>query len=61
MERQSLRFIGFFFPQNNLLQRFSEMFPDPSSATDLDCWQRFEEANPFAFASMYQFWCQKPF
>jgi hypothetical protein len=26
---------------------------------DLDKWQAYEEANPNAFAGMYQFWCQK--
>ena len=26
---------------------------------DLDRWQAYEEANPDAFARMYQFWCQK--
>ena len=26
---------------------------------DLDRWQAYEEANPRAFAGMYQFWCQK--
>lgn len=60
LDGHSLRFIGFYFPRKATARHFVEMFPDPSSATDLDCWQKFEEANPSAFSSMYQFWCQKP-
>ena len=60
LERQSLRFIGFFFPKAEQVERFAKMFPNPAAATDLDCWQQFEEAHPYSFVSMYQFWCQKP-
>lgn len=60
LDRQSLRFIGFFFSEGDHVTRFREMFSDPAAAYDLDCWQQFEEANPATFAGMYQFWCQKP-
>jgi len=60
LARQSLRFIGFFFPEGSRIDGFCDMFPSPGSAGDLDCWQEFEEANPSTFHGMYQFWCQKP-
>lgn len=37
--------------------RFAAAFPDRDPATDLDAWDRFEEANPDTFRNMYLFWC----
>lgn len=39
------------------LARFTAMFPDGASGTRLDAWDRFEEAYPDTFKSMYFFWC----
>jgi SAM-dependent methyltransferase len=40
-----------------MLDRFRAMFPEISARSDLDAWNRFEEAYPQAFKGMYQFWC----
>ena len=51
-----LKFCGF---ETNILKDFLVTNPGPDSPYDLDKWQAYEETNPSAFRSMYQFWCQK--
>lgn len=56
LDQLGLRFLGF---QCDLQIRghFRAMFPEKNALTDLALWDRFEEANPDTFTSMYQFWC----
>jgi SAM-dependent methyltransferase len=60
IERLSLRFLGFEIEEPSVKRRYGEQFPADREMTDLACWESFEQANPDAFAGMYQFWCEKP-
>jgi SAM-dependent methyltransferase/tetratricopeptide (TPR) repeat protein len=51
---QRLSFRGFDIGAENLA-RFQQQFPDPAALVDLDCWERFEAANPRAFIQSYLF------
>ena len=51
-----LKFCGFEADKNSHFKRTNTGADDPY---DLGKWQAYEEANPNAFAGMYQFWCQK--
>ena len=48
LDKLGLKFCGF--------EQINKNTDDPY---DLNKWQAYEEANPSAFAGMYQFWCQK--
>jgi hypothetical protein len=56
---QRLSFLGFDIDSDNLA-RFQQQFPDPAALVDLDCWERFEAANPRAFIQTYLFYVQSP-
>ncbi len=56
---QRLSFLGFDIEPDNLA-RFQQQFPDPAALVDLDCWERFEAANPRAFIQTYLFYVQSP-
>jgi SAM-dependent methyltransferase len=56
LDQLNLRFIGFLCDVQ-LLSHFRSMFPGDDALTDLALWDRFEEATPDTFRSMYQFWC----
>jgi SAM-dependent methyltransferase/TPR repeat protein len=56
---QRLSFLGFDIDPDNLA-RFQQQFPDPAALVDLDCWERFEAANPRAFIQTYLFYVQSP-
>jgi SAM-dependent methyltransferase/tetratricopeptide (TPR) repeat protein len=56
---QHLSFLGFDIDPENLA-RFQQQFPDPAALVDLDCWERFEAANPRAFIQTYLFYVQSP-
>lgn len=58
MEEFSLDFIGFFL-RPNIIQQYSERFPDDRSKANLDYWYLFEAENPDTFTGMYQFMVQK--
>jgi len=53
-----LDFLGFDIGPN-LLTRYRAKFSDDLAATDLESWHAFEQANPWTFGGMYQFWVQK--
>ena len=57
LNKLGLKFCGFESKQ------IGSHFTQPNKALDdlydLGKWQAYEEANPRAFAGMYQFWCQK--
>ena len=52
-----LQFCGFESPK--IVAHFKKYNTNQNDSFDLDKWQAYEEANPNAFAGMYQFWCQK--
>jgi len=53
-----LKFCG--FENQDIVSRFKEFHGEEVDICDLVLWHEFEESNPRAFTSMYQFWCQKP-
>jgi tetratricopeptide (TPR) repeat protein/SAM-dependent methyltransferase len=57
-EQHDLRFIGFDV-QQVVRQAYAQYFPEDPAFTNLDNWHVFEQANPWLFLSMYQFWVQK--
>jgi SAM-dependent methyltransferase len=59
LEASQLNFLGFESTPDVRCQ-FAQRYPWPGALTDLDCWQSFEEAYPWTFATMYTFWIQKP-
>ena len=59
LRRHDLAFIGFELPpQSSASYRFR--FPEDRRMANLAYWDVFEKENPATFASMYQFWVQKP-
>ena len=52
-----LKFCG--FEADNIVSHFKQTNTGADDPYDLEKWQAYEEANPRAFAGMYQFWCQK--
>jgi len=56
LEQLGMRFLGFDCALVTLVQ-FDTMFGAGADRTDLQLWDRFENANPHAFRNMYQFWC----
>jgi 2-polyprenyl-3-methyl-5-hydroxy-6-metoxy-1,4-benzoquinol methylase len=57
LDEAGLTFLGFELDQS-LLAQYSARFPEDRTRTDLARWHRFEEANPWTFGGMYQFWVQ---
>ena len=52
-----LKFCG--FESSKIVSRFKLTNKQKEDLYNLDKWQAYEEANPIAFAEMYQLWCQK--
>ena len=59
LEDLSLTFVGFEIAAPQVKQRYRESCPKDTNLTDLEAWHRFEQLNPYTFAGMYVFWCQK--
>ena len=57
LDKLGLMFCGFNTRQ--IVFDFTQTTRDRDDLYDLDKWQAYEQANPLAFAGMYQFWCQK--
>ena len=57
LSKLGLKFCG--FESSNIVPHFKLTNKNKEDPYDLDKWQVYEEANPEAFARMYQFWCQK--
>ena len=55
-----LSFEGFDI-SSEVLAKYRAIFRDDRNATNLDFWKRFETQYPDTFASMYIFWCRKPY
>ena len=47
------------FINKDAISNFRKLHGEEADIYDLSLWHRYEESNPRAFASMYQFWCQK--
>ncbi|MDC3129147.1 hypothetical protein OA846_06545, partial [Paracoccaceae bacterium] len=52
-----LKFCG--IESDEIVSQFKQNYIHKEDRYDLNKWQAYEEANPRAFAGMYQFWCQK--
>lgn len=59
LDELNLEFLGFDFPTLQPVERYREAFPSDPNATSLDNWHAYETANPYLFASMYQFWVRR--
>ena len=57
LDELNLKFCG--FTTKNTISNFRRFHGKNSDIYDLSLWRQYEESNPQAFASMYQFWCQK--
>ena len=57
LDKLGLKFCG--FESSKIVSNFKQTNKNKNDPYDLDKWQAYEEANPTAFAGMYQFWCQK--
>ena len=57
LNKLGLKFCG--FESSKIVSHFKLTNKDKEDPYDLDKWEVYEEANPIAFAGMYQFWCQK--
>ena len=57
LSKLGLKFCG--FESDKIVSHFKQTNTGADDPYKLDKWQAYEEANPSAFAGMYQFWCQK--
>ena len=57
LDELGLKFCG--FEDKHAILSFREFHGREADIYDLALWHQYEESNPRAFASMYQFWCQK--
>jgi len=57
LSKLGLKFCG--FEADQIVSHFKQTNTGAEDPYDLEKWQSYEEANPRAFAGMYQFWCQK--
>ncbi len=59
LDTLDLEFLGFENDSPGFWQRYREFAPEDLAATDLDAWDRLEQAHPETFGGMYQFWCRR--
>jgi tetratricopeptide (TPR) repeat protein/2-polyprenyl-3-methyl-5-hydroxy-6-metoxy-1,4-benzoquinol methylase len=59
LQEEGLQFLGFDV-DDTVIGKYRTRFPG-ADVTDLDHWHIFETENPNTFASMYQFYVQKPY
>lgn len=57
LQNLGLKFCG--FEGAELISKFKQFNGNEANIYDLDKWQAYEQANPYAFIEMYRFWCQK--
>jgi tetratricopeptide (TPR) repeat protein/SAM-dependent methyltransferase len=55
-----LDFLGFAFPEPQVLRRYRAAFPDDPTAVSLANWQKLEDEDPALFANTYPFWLRRP-
>jgi tetratricopeptide (TPR) repeat protein len=57
LDELGLKFCGFV--TKDFISNFRKFHGEDADIYDLALWHQYEESNPRAFPSMYQFWCQK--
>ncbi|MBN8521048.1 MAG: methyltransferase domain-containing protein [Alphaproteobacteria bacterium] len=57
LNRHNLTFLGFREQAKALQEKYISLYPDDPRMTNLDNWEKFEQAFPLTFANMYQFVC----
>ena len=57
LQNLGLKFCG--FEEAEIISKFKQFNGNEANIYDLDNWQAYEQANPYAFIGMYRFWCQK--
>lgn len=57
LQELGLKFCG--FEADDIISDFKVVNINIDDIYDLDKWQAYEQANPYAFIGMYRFWCQK--
>ena len=57
LNKLGLKFCG--FETKEIGAHFKQTDRNNRDPYDLDNWHAYEQANPRAFAGMYQFWCEK--
>ena len=55
----NLQFLGFYFNNKDIKERYKKKFPKDKKCNSLDNWHQFETNNPDIFIEMYQFWVKK--
>jgi len=55
----NLEFLGFYFNNKDIKERYKKKFPKDKKCNSLDNWHQFESNNPNIFVEMYQFWVKK--
>ncbi len=58
LAQNNLAFKEFYLPKSTL-EKYSKMFPQDVSKTNLTHWKKFEERHQDSFKEMYRFWCIK--
>jgi SAM-dependent methyltransferase len=59
LDALGLEFRGFMQPRL-IGSQYWTAFPPGEKRRDLDAWWSFEQANPDAFADLYEIWCRRP-
>lgn len=54
-----LEFLGFELTEPGVAQRYRAGFPQNTSLTNLELWDKFEADNPMTFRNIYRFWVRK--
>jgi len=57
LDELGLKFCG--FTTKDAISNFMGFHGKDADIYDLALWHQYEKSNPWAFAAMYQFWCQK--
>jgi len=57
LDELGLKFCG--FKNKDTISNFRGFHGKNADIYDLALWHQYEKSNPWAFAAMYQFWCQK--
>ena len=54
-----LDFMGFEPPDDSILDRYCDAFPNDPDASNLINWHKLEMSEPHLFATKYQFWVKQ--
>ena len=59
LKKLQLKFLAFELPNQEIMHRFKDKFPEDEAQNSLPLWHQFELDYPRTFRGMYQFWVQK--